>query len=65
MRYIVDAALCCGHGQCYRAEPEVYGANEDGENRAIGSTVEVPPALEAAARRGAGRCPEAAIKVFD
>lgn len=65
MKYVVDAALCCGHGQCYNTAPEVYSSNDDGENAAIGQTVEVDAGHEAAARRGASRCPEAAIKFFD
>lgn len=65
MRYVVDAALCCGHGQCYGASPEVYEANDEGENAAIGKSVDVAPGHEAAARRGATRCPESAIKIFD
>lgn len=64
MKYIVDAALCCGHGQCYATAPEAFAANDDGENSNIGLSVDVPPELEDAVLRGSKSCPEAAIKVF-
>ncbi len=65
MKYIVDSALCCGHGQCHAVAPEVYSLDEDGYNAAAGSTVEVPPSLEDAAERGAAACPESAIVTFE
>lgn len=65
MKFTVDAALCCGHGLCYAASPEIYAANDEGENAEIGRTCDVPAGLEEAAKRGAARCPEAAIKIFD
>lgn len=64
MRYIVDAALCCGHGQCYAVAPEVFSANDHGENSSIGCEVDVPSGMEASVQRGAASCPDAAIKIF-
>ena len=65
MKYVVDSALCCAHGQCYAVAPQVYEATEDGYNAEAGNTVEVPPHLEKGAREGAMACPESAILVLD
>lgn len=65
MKYVVDPALCCAHGQCYAVAPDVYEAAEDGYNAEAGNTVEVPAQLEESAREGAMACPESAILVFD
>ena len=65
MKYAVDSALCCGHGQCYTVAPDVYTAEDDGFNSAVGTTAEVPAGHEAAARAGAKACPESAITVLD
>lgn len=64
MKYIVDAALCSGHGQCYAVAPEVYTSDDDGFNSNVGRTVEVPDGLKHTASYGAGACPEQAIRVF-
>lgn len=65
MKYVVDSALCCAHGQCYAVAPEVYEAADDGYNAEAGKTVEVPAHLEDSAREGAMACPESAILVLD
>lgn len=65
MRYLVDQALCCGHGQCAAHAPDVYSLDDDGFNQAVGRFAEVEPGLEQAARTGASSCPEAAIRLFD
>lgn len=65
MKYVVDEALCAGHGLCYSLAPEVYGADEDGFNENLGREIDVSPELEDAARRGARACPEAAIRLFE
>ena len=63
MRYRVDEALCCGHGQCYAVAPEVFSADADGFNTAVGVTVDVLSDRESAARAGARACPEQAIQL--
>lgn len=63
MKFVVDAALCAGHGQCCAVAPEVYDLDDDGLNVAAGTTAEVPPGHEEAARAGASACPESAIQV--
>ena len=65
MKYVVDEALCAGHGLCFGIAPEVFGLDEEGFNLNIGRTIEVPPDLEEAARRGARSCPEAAVQLFE
>lgn len=63
MKFVVDAALCNGHGQCFAVAPEVYEIDDDGLNVAVGTTAEVPAGHEDAARTGAAACPESAIQV--
>ncbi|HEY2207069.1 MAG TPA: ferredoxin [Pseudonocardia sp.] len=64
MKYRVDEALCCGHGQCHAVAPDVFDLDDDGFNTAAGRTADVDPALEGAAREGADGCPEQAIQLF-
>ena len=65
MKYVVDEALCAGHGLCYSLSPEVFGADDEGFNKNLGRETEIPPELQEAARRGARSCPEAAIRLFE
>lgn len=65
MKFVVDAALCCGHGQCAATAPDVFSLDDDGFNVDVGNTVDVPRGQEAAARTGAGACPESAITTLD
>ncbi len=65
MRYLVDEALCCGHGRCAVVAPTVYRLDEDeGVNARLAVFVEVPADQEAAAKAGANACPDAAIRIF-
>ena len=63
MRIVVDPEACTGHGRCWALAAEVYDADDDGY--CATREREVPPELEAAARRGAAACPERAITVLD
>jgi ferredoxin len=65
VRYLVDQALCCGHGQCAASAPEVYSVDDDGINSNVGRLVEVEPDHEDSAQAGAWACPDAAIRLFD
>ena len=66
MRYFVDIALCAGHGRCAVVAPEVYSIEEaEGVNAKLDRYVDVPPDLEAQAKKGAWSCPDAAIRVFE
>ncbi len=65
MKAVIDSALCAAHGLCAATAPEFYELDDDGYNAAAGTTVDVPPGQEAAARAGATACPEAAIQIVD
>jgi ferredoxin len=65
VRYLVDQALCCGHGQCAALAPEVYRLDDDGYNEEVGHLDDIEPGLEEAARAGAMACPDAAIRLFE
>jgi ferredoxin len=55
---------CSGQGRCYMLAPEVFEADDEGYNVAIGRTIEVPSHLEDAARIGVVNCPEKALVVL-
>jgi len=65
MKAKIDGELCTGHGRCCVVAPEVYKLDSNGYNADRGTTIEVPVALEAVARRGARSCPERAIAILD
>ncbi|WP_238006553.1 ferredoxin [Dactylosporangium sp. AC04546] len=59
MRIRIDRELCSGHGRCFSLAPEVFDHDDDGFSILKHETI--TPELDAAARRGAGSCPEQAI----
>ena len=63
MRIRIDRSLCAGHGRCFSLAPEVFDYDEEGFS--VIKLETITPDLEAAARRGAGGCPERAIVVDD
>ena len=63
MRVRVDRARCQGHARCWAEAGTVYLLDPDGYSAV--DEVTVPPALEEAARRGAGACPERAITITE
>lgn len=63
MHIRIDRSLCTGHGRCFTLAPEVFGYDEEGFSVLEQETI--TPDLEAAARLGAGGCPERAITVDD
>jgi ferredoxin len=64
MRYLVDPALCSGHGACAAVAEKVYKLDDAGFNAVVATEVEVPPELEDEAREGADACPDAAIRIL-
>lgn len=64
MRYVVDPALCCGHGRCAELAPSVFLLDDDGFNRSLGAEADVPAGQEDAAARGAASCPDGAIQIL-
>lgn len=61
MRVHVDVEKCTGHARCWSLAPEVYELDDLGYN--VTPVKDVPPELEAAARKGALACPELAITI--
>jgi ferredoxin len=63
LKIVVNQTLCSGHARCAAVAPEVFTLDDDGY---IGfAEKDVPPGLEASARRGARACPERAISIVD
>jgi ferredoxin len=65
VKYVVDEAMCSGHGLCAAIAPRVYTLDDDGFNAEVGQTLEVPAGEEAAARNGARSCPDAALAIIE
>ena len=61
MRIVVDGDLCSGQGRCYTRAPELLECDDEGFVTIKGSSMEVPPGLEDAARTAMRVCPEDAI----
>jgi ferredoxin len=65
MRIRIDGDLCQGHGRCYTLSPDLLESDDEGYVTLKGSDMEVPPGMEAAARRAANAGPEDAIRLTD
>lgn len=65
MRITLDRERCTGHGRCYMLAPEVFDADDEGYGVVLVDGGDVPPGLEAAARKAAANCPEGAITTAD
>jgi ferredoxin len=63
MHVHIDRSLCTGHGRCFSLAPEVFGYDDEGFS--VLKLETIPSGLEAAARRGAGGCPERAVTLAD
>ena len=61
MRITIDEKLCSGQGRCYIRAPELLEPDDEGFVTLKGSSMEVPPGMEDAARRAENACPEDAI----
>lgn len=59
----VDRTKCCGYAMCVELAPEVYQLDDSGYAHVV--TDRVPPEMADAARRGAGACPQRAIRVTE
>ena len=64
MRVQVNDSLCHGHQACAIAAPEIFGSDDYG-NAVVLIEGDLPVALEAAAKRAAGNCPERAVIVIE
>lgn len=64
MKVSVDSGLCQGHGRCYTLAPRVF--EDDAAGYPVVKAEEISDAeLQEDARRAAGACPEAAIRVLE
>ncbi|HVV08232.1 ferredoxin [Amycolatopsis sp.] len=63
MKVSLNREACTGHARCYAVAPDVYELDDDGYCAL--DVVEVQPAMEPQARRGAQACPEGAITVIE
>jgi ferredoxin len=62
VRVTIDTELCCGHGRCYQATPELFTDDEGGYGQTINDGVVGRDQVEAA-RRAIVACPEKAITI--
>jgi len=65
MKVKIDGENCCGHARCWVTAPEFYKLDESGYAEFRGQTVDVPPGMEAAAKRGATTCPDHCITIIE
>ena len=65
MRVKIDAALCSGHGRCWKYAPDIFPIDADGFNAHRGQEIDVPVNQGEAARHGMKACPERAILIVD
>jgi ferredoxin len=65
MRVKIDKDLCTGHGRCEVTAGAYYQLDSNGYNAERGKTLQVPPEMEALARKGAKFCPERAITIIE
>jgi ferredoxin len=63
MKIKIDKASCVGNARCAAVSPELFPLDEDGYIAV--SEIDVPPGMEALARRGARACPERIIVVVE
>ena len=64
MRLRIDSERCQGHGRCYDLVPELFGEDEEGYGKVLGTGV-VPPDKVQQARRAVANCPERAIDLLE
>ena len=63
LRVHVDDQACVGTGMCEATAPELFEIGDDGISHVLKE--QVPPDLEAAARRAAEDCPTRALSVSE
>ena len=64
MKLQIDPARCQGHGRCYDLVPELFGEDDEGYGKVLGTGV-VPPDKVQQARRAVANCPERAIDLLE
>ncbi len=61
MKIRIDKAACVGNARCAAVAPELFPLDDNGYIQV--AEIEVPPGMEALARRGALACPERIILI--
>ncbi|GAA4967425.1 ferredoxin [Nonomuraea thailandensis] len=61
MKVRIDPERCQGHGRCYDLAPDLFGEDDEGYGKVLGSG-EVAAGQEPEARLAAANCPERAIE---
>jgi ferredoxin len=61
MRISIDAESCTGHGRCYALAPDLFEPDDEGHGTV--TRADVPPELEAQARKAVTNCPEQAVRI--
>ncbi len=61
MKIIVHKDRCQGHARCWSMAPHIFALDDEGYIMA--GDIDVPPAEEKAAWRGAKSCPERALSI--
>jgi ferredoxin len=63
VKLTIDEKLCQGHGLCYGADPDLFGADDQGHGIVIGEVTD--DATRARAEKVVQICPEMAISLTD
>ncbi|MDT3443289.1 MULTISPECIES: ferredoxin [unclassified Pseudofrankia] len=61
MKICIDSDLCAGHARCWETAPDLLVDDEDGRGVVRAPGADIPPELEAQARKAASVCPEGAV----
>jgi ferredoxin len=63
MKIRINKAACVGNARCWAVSEELFPLDDDGYIEV--EEVDVPPGMEALARRGARACPERVIEIIE
>jgi ferredoxin len=64
VRLRIESERCQGHGRCYDLVPELFGEDDEGYGKVLGTGM-VPPDKVQQARRAVANCPERAIDLLE
>jgi ferredoxin len=64
VKLLIDPGRCQGHGRCYDLAPDLFGDDDEGFGKVLGTGV-VPPDKEQEARLAVANCPERAIDLLE
>jgi len=60
----IDPGRCQGHGRCYDLAPDLFGDDDEGFGKVLGTGV-VPDGKAQEARLAVANCPERAIDLLE